>query len=113
MTERLPSHVEAASIIRRVQSEGGFAALLRKGDPGRGAITLIVRERGELRGFLERELDSDFNYSWSFKPLEASQGSDSVADLVARKERFDPDFWLIELDIPQAERFIAETTRSG
>ena len=113
MTERLPSHVEAASLIRRAQSEGGFAAVLRKGDPDRGAITLIVRERGELRGFLERELGRDFTYNWSFKRLDAPSEGDSVADLVARKERFDPDSWLIELDIADPERFIAETTRLG
>ena len=113
MTERLPAHVEAASLIRRAQSAGGFAAVLRKGDPDRGAITLIVRERGELRGFLERELGPDFTYGWSFKVLDVSAPADSVADLVARKERFDPDSWLIELDIAEPERFIAETTRSG
>ena len=113
MTERLPAHVEAASFIRRVQAQGGFAAVLRKGDPDRGALTLIVRERGELRGFLERELGPDFTYSWSFKALDESAEGDSVADLVAGKERFDPDFWLIELDIAEPERFIAETTRLG
>jgi len=113
MTERLPAHVEAASLIRRAQAEGGFAALLRKGDPDRGTITLIVREKGELRGFLERELSADFTYSWSFKPLGAPGAGDSVAALVVRKERFDPDFWLIELDVAEPERFIAETTGLG
>ncbi len=113
MSERLPAHVEADSFIRRAQTAGGFAAVLRKGDPDRGALTLIIRERGELRGFLERELGPDFTYGWSFKPFDASASSNSVADLVARKERFDPDFWLIELDIAEPERFIAETTRSG
>ncbi len=113
MTERLPAHLEAAGLIRRAEAEGGFAAILKKGDPDRGAITLIVRKRGELRGFLERELGADFNYGWSFKPLDPTRECDSVADLVARKQRFDPDFWLIELDIAEPERFIAETTRSG
>jgi hypothetical protein len=113
MTERLPAHVEAAGFIRRAEAEGGFAAILRKGDPDRGALTLIVREKGELRGFLERELGADFTYGWSFKRLDTPAEADSVADLVARKERFDPDFWLIELDVAEPERFIAETTRSG
>ena len=80
MIERLPAHVEAASFIRRAQTAGGFAAVLRKGDPDRGALTLIVRERGELRGFLERELGPDFTYGWSFKPLDASAPPDSVAN---------------------------------
>ena len=113
MTERLPAHVEAGGFIRRAQAEGGFAAILKKGDPDRGALVLIVREKGELYGILERELRPDFTYGWSFKRLDARAERHSVADLIARKERFDPDLWLIELDIAEPERFIAETTPQG
>ena len=109
MSERLPSHVEVGAIMRRVEAEGGFATVLRKGDPDRGAVALILQERGEIRGILERELGPNFTYEWTFK----TEGSESLADLIARKSRFDPDFWLIELDIADPERFIAETTHSG
>jgi hypothetical protein len=109
MDDRLPSHVEVAAIMRRVEAEGGFATVLRKGDPDRGALTMILQERGEIRGILERELGPEFVYEWTFK----SAGSDSLADLTARKLQFDPDFWLIELDIADPERFIAETTHQG
>lgn len=113
MSERLPAHVEAAGFIRRAEAEGGFAAVLRKGDPDSGVLTLIVRERGKLRGILEREIRADFTYGWSFRPLDTHEQAQSVADLVARKARLDPDSWLIELDIARAERFVAETTGSG
>jgi hypothetical protein len=113
MTERLPAHVEASAIMRRAEAEGGFAAVLRKGDPDRGALTLIVRGRGELRGLLERELGPDFTYRWAFREAEEGPGSANLNELIARKERFDTDFWLIELDIAEPERFIAETTGSG
>ena len=109
MDDRLPSHVEVAAIMRRVEAEGGFATVLRKGDPDRGALTIILQEKGEIRGILERELSPGFVYEWTFK----SVGSDSLADLTARKLQFDPDFWLIELDIADPERFIAETTHQG
>ena len=109
MSERLPAHVEVAAIMRHAQAEGGFAILLRKGDPDRGAVTMVVEKRGEFRGILERELGPSFAYEWVFKPA----GSESVADFIARRERFDTDFWLIELDIAEPERFIAETTSSG
>ena len=33
-----------------------------------------------------------------------------VADFLAKRARFDTDFWAIELDIAAPERFIAETT---
>jgi hypothetical protein len=109
----LPAHIEAAGFIRRAQAEGGFAAILRKGDPDSGALALIVRERGELYGILERDLGPDFTYGWSFKRLDPRLERDSVADLIARKKRSDPDLWLIELDIAEPERFIAETTHLG
>lgn len=111
--ERLPTHLEAAAIIRLVEAEGGFATLLRKGDPDRGALALIISKRGEFWGILERELGPHFAYSWAFKPATNSPGSDTLHDLIARRERFDPDSWLIELDIAEPERFIAETTRLG
>ena len=109
MSERLPAHVEVAAVMRRAEAEGGFATLLRKGDPDRGAVTLVLEKRGEFCGILERELGPSFDYEWVFKPA----GSESVADLIARRERFDTDFWLIELDIAAPERFIAETTSLG
>ncbi|HEX6410326.1 MAG TPA: DUF1491 family protein [Sphingomicrobium sp.] len=109
MSERLPAHVEVAAVMRRAEAEGGFATLLRKGDPDRGAVTLVLEKRGEFCGILERELGPSFDYEWVFKPA----GSESVADFIARRERFDTDFWLIELDIAAPERFIAETTSLG
>jgi hypothetical protein len=109
MDDRLPSHVEVGAIIRQVEANGGFATVLRKGDPDRGAVTLILQERGEFRGIMERELGADFRYEWTFR----GGSSESLDDLTARKLQFDPDFWLIELDIADPERFIAETTGQG
>ncbi|MCH8616851.1 DUF1491 family protein [Sphingomonas sp. SM33] len=113
MTDRLPAHVEAAAIRRRAEAQGGFAAVLKKGDPDRGALTLILRCRGEVHGLLERELGPDFTYQWVFKKFPETAGSDSLDELVRKKARFDADFWLIELDIADPERFIAETMPPG
>jgi hypothetical protein len=30
-------------------------------------------------------------------------------ELLARRGDFDPDLWIVELDIPQAERFIGQS----
>ncbi|GAA4750605.1 hypothetical protein GCM10023264_16430 [Sphingomonas daechungensis] len=109
MNERLPAHVEVSAIMRRVEAEGGFATMLRRGDPDRGAVVLYIQKRGDFCGILERELGPNFTYDWVFK----TDGSETLGDLIARKSRFDPDFWLIELDVAEPERFIAETTGSG
>lgn len=113
MAERLPAHLEAMAIIRRAQSQGGFAAVLRKGDPDRGALTLLVRQRGQFHGLLERVMGADFDYRWSLTASAESKGSGEVERLIAEKNRFDPDYWLIELDIADAERFVAETIASA
>jgi len=109
MAERLPAHLEVAAIMRRAEAEGGFAMVLRKGDPDRGTLAVVLQQKGEIRGIMERELGPSFTYEWIFKPA----GSESVSELVARRERFDTDFWLIELDVAEPERFIAETTGLG
>ena len=113
MSERLPAHVEVAAIMRVVEAEGGFATIIRKGDPDRGALTLILQKRGEFCGILERELGPRFTYEWVFRPSSMEAGSQDVSGLIARKAQFDPDSWLIDLDIADPERFIAETTALG
>ncbi len=113
MGERLPAHLEAMAIIRRVQAQGDFAAVLKRGDPDRGALTLLIRARGQLKGILERELGPDFEYRWALRKADEALCSTGFDEFIALRTRFDADSWLIELDIADPERFIAETTASG
>jgi hypothetical protein len=106
MTPRLASSVLAGALIRKAEGEGGFAAVLAKGDPTSGAILLILTERGANPRVLERLLKPDGSYSWA-QPIEESE---EVPAFVARRRQFDPDLWLIELDVPSVERFTAGMT---
>ena len=55
----------------------------------------------------------DGGYRWQpVGPAESASSAD-VAEFLARRARFDEDLWAIELDIADAERFIAETTAAG
>ena len=99
--------------MRRVTGAGDFAAVLRKGDADRGAIMLAVTTRGVHRALLERVLTAEGSYSWQTSWPKESSSSAEIADFLARRARFDPDSWLIELDVAQPERFIAETTGEG
>jgi len=99
--------------MRRATADGGFATVLRKGDPDRGSIMLAVTSRGVHRALLERVLAIDGDYQWQRSGPSESAGSAEIADFLARRARFDADSWLIELDIADAERFIAETTSTG
>ena len=107
---RLPSAVEASGLVRSVEAAGDFATILKTGDPDRGALLLVVSSRGRHVACLERVLDLGGNYGWSRVGPEESAPAEDLRDFLARRRRFDEDSWLIELDVAQPERFIAETT---
>ena len=112
MNGRLSASVEATSIIRRAEASGDFAAILHKGDADRGALVITVHSRGAFVACLERALSPDGSYRWAQTgPSDDEEGK--VAQFLARKVEFDPDLWVIELDVAQPERFIAETTSTG
>jgi len=58
-------------------------------------------------------LAADGSYRWKPVGPADSASSGDIADFLARRARFDEDLWAIELDIADAERFIAETTSLG
>lgn len=110
MSGRLPSRLEASAIVRRAQQDGDFAAVMKTGDPDRGAILLLIASRGRHVACLERILSLDSGYQWGKVGPPENADSQSVADFLAKRARFDEDFWAIELDVACPERFIAETT---
>ena len=113
MSQRLPAHLEVASILRRASAAGDFAAVIRRGDPDRGSLLLLITSRGRHFGCLERILNLDGSYRWEVVGPGDSASSTNVSDFVAGRARFDEDLWAIELDIAEPERFIAETTAVG
>jgi len=103
MEGRIAASVLAGGLIRKAEGEGGFGAVLAKGDSTAGSIMVILLERGENPRLFERLLKPDGRYSW-----QQSGTAAEVPGFVARRRRFDPDLWVLELDVPSAERFAAE-----
>lgn len=112
--ERLNAAVEASALMRQVEAGGDFAAVLRRGDSERGSLLLIIGSRGEHVACVQRRLDpSSGNYAWNRVGPKRGASSTEIRAFLETQARFDPDLWQIELDIAQAERFIAETITSG
>jgi hypothetical protein len=109
---RLASSVLVMAMIRAAEAEGGVGAVLARGDPLAGAITVILAERGVKRHFLERMLEADGAYAWRDSGGEERDEAAFTA-LVERRRRADPDLWVVELDIASAERFADEMTAFG
>jgi hypothetical protein len=110
---RLPAKLEVSGLIRRIETEGGYATIIHKGDPEGGSLLLIVSSRGSHFACLERILGITGNYEWNSAGPPESSGSTDLQAFLAKRTRFDPDLWVLELDIPDPERFIAETTGSA
>ncbi|MBX9858502.1 MAG: DUF1491 family protein [Sphingomonas sp.] len=108
MSERLPTHVLVGALLRRVNDAGGMAMVLAKGDADAGALLLITGEKGQNYRALERGVGPD---GASALVETGPSGADPTAltDYWQRRRTRDPDLWVIELDIAQAERFAAET----
>ena len=113
MSGRLPARVEVSGLVRRIESEGGFATILQSGDADGGSLLIVVSSRGRYFASLERVLGAGGAYEWRAAGPPESAGSDDLRGFLAKRTRFDPDLWIVELDIAEPERFIAETTALG
>jgi hypothetical protein len=109
---RLASSVLVSALLRRAQDEGGFGAIIAKGDPMAGAIAVILAEKGRKACFLERLLQPDGRYAWQSARQEV-ENEEEFNSFLQRRRKFDPDLWVLELDIASAERFAAEMNESG
>jgi hypothetical protein len=108
MSSRLPASVIASALIRRAETEGGFGAVLHKGDATAGSILLILLEKGGAPSLLERLLRPDGSYAWQSPTGLEIKNPAEVPKFIARRRRFDPDLWVLELDIASRERFAAD-----
>ncbi len=108
MQARIAASVLASALIRKAEGEGGFGAVLAKGDLTAGSILVILLERGGNPRLFERLLQPGGDYAWQEGGNHHIESQSQVPEFIARRRRFDPDLWVIELDIPSGERFAAE-----
>jgi len=106
MDSRLPAHLEAAGLIRRIQAEGGFATVLQKGEREAGTILLVLCENDTNARTYERMPQLDGSRKWQESRVEDPENKQEFRDYVMRRGAQDRDLWIVELDIAQAERFI-------
>lgn len=104
MSDRLPTTILVGSLLRRVNDAGGLAVVLAKGDAQAGAILAILVERGGV----DRVVERGFSPDGTPRLVDLAPAGD-IQDYWRRRRRGDPDLWVVELDIPFAERFAAET----
>ncbi len=112
MEPRLASSLLVTALLRRAEADGGFGTVIARGDATAGAIAVILTERGAHPRLFERMLQPDGRYGWEELSGRITEGQELDA-LLERRRRFDPDLWIVELDIVSPERFAAEMNSFG
>jgi hypothetical protein len=109
MESRLPAHLEVQGLLRAVESAGGFATVLAKGERDAGTILVTCCEHGENCRAYERMPRPDGSRAWTLTKRQESENPTEFGHYLDRRKRQDSDLWIVELDIPDAERFIDST----
>ncbi|MCP4315214.1 MAG: DUF1491 family protein [Hyphomicrobiales bacterium] len=108
---RLTSELWVKALVRRVFGDGRFAVVERQGSAEAGAIFIRIRGRNGLESLLAPAPQSHFD---SAKPsdrsfelrLDCSESADIDA-LLEREKKFDPDFWVVEIETDEPQHYIS------
>jgi len=113
VTARATSLLLIQALIRRTHADGGFAAVLHKGDAVAGAILIQTRGAEQKIQLFERVSDLSKGYRILPAAPQSWGNSTELAQYLERRLRSDPDLWVIELDVANAEQLAAAILTEG
>jgi hypothetical protein len=105
---RLASGLFISALLRDVHARGGTGVVVVRGDSTAGALLIICREKGRLISLSEQRLAANGRYIWAPLRLADDMNEAELDHICQRRRQIDPDLWIVELDIANVERFIAE-----
>lgn len=103
---RLPTHLEVSGLIRAVQAAGGFATVIEKGERDAGTLLVVCCAATRAAAAYERMPEADGSRGWRLTRQQNPENPQEFWNYCQRRHVQDPDLWVLELDIPEAERFI-------
>lgn len=103
---RLPAHLEVTGLIRAVESAGGFATVLARGERDAGTLLVVCCVKGGRAIAYERMPQPDGQRCWAPAKLQDPEKPQEFWEYCDRRKNQDSDLWIVELDIPNGERFI-------
>lgn len=107
---RVKSDIFVAALVRRVFAAGDFAAVEHKGAADAGAIFLRQRFRDGLETLYapapQNFFDGDDDGGRKFERRLERAEPEAVGRLLERELRFDPDLWLVEIELDEIGELI-------
>ncbi len=100
---RVTTDLWVSSIVRRAFAGGGFAAVERRGAAEAGAVMILRRDRlGEVRLYApapQASYDEARPQERLFTEILRTADEAAAAGRIEREVRFDPDLWVVELEV--------------
>jgi hypothetical protein len=100
---RVTSDLWISALLRRVQSLGGFGAVLRRGAGEAGAIFIVCRSRlGEMTLYgpaPQIAYEEGKPQDRRFSRMLGGTDEDALTARLDKETRFDPDLWIVEIEI--------------
>lgn len=93
-------------MIRAVEAEGGFAAILHKGERDGGTILVVLTESGKNGRLYEQMPDPEKGLVWLCSIRQNAENALEFSEYLDNRAAKDRDLWIVELDIVDGERFI-------
>ena len=105
---RLKTDIAVSALIRRAQSAGAFAAIVRRGDGDAGAYLAVTRQ-----------YENNADIYTLYRPIRNMEGTrvwwpkgplsqDELDIYINRRIDEDPDIWVVEIDDAQGRHFLVE-----
>ena len=104
---RITSELFVAQLVRRLFVDGGFAAVMRKGAEMAGAIFVVQRVRDGTLALYGPAVQSMADESGARAFMRETAVDEAALDArFAREARFDPDFWVVEVETDEIGRYL-------
>ncbi|MFT9099714.1 MAG: DUF1491 family protein [Zymomonas mobilis subsp. pomaceae] len=100
---RLATHMLIKALLRQMDAAGQSMMILKKGDQEAGGLILMVVEKGIPLFLLERILLENGQYGWGRVGPKEGTEPEAFRQYLEKRQRFDPDIWLVELEGRQSE----------
>jgi len=106
MGGRLPAHIEVSGLIREVEANGGFAAVLAHGERDSGSVLILALQRGKNGVLYERMPQLDGRRPFVPTKTQDPENPNEIYEYIEKRRKADPDLWAVEIDVADPQRFI-------
>lgn len=105
---RLKAEIWVKALIRRCETEGASAMVVRRGDAGSGTVLVKLNTLDGMASVFAPARDGEGNLVWMRAPASAPAPEPEVDTYIEKQRRFDPDIWVVEIEDRQGRHFLQE-----